>query len=303
MFAAHPTKSLTGNTAGSFLGATHISFDFAQQVHIPHLPDQPGPIYFLTPYKIGLFGVHNEAAGIQVNYVIPENVVTGKGANAVISMLHHYLHSYSLGEAVLYIHADNCVGQNKNNVMMKYLAWRILAGLNRVIKISFLPVGHTKFAPDAGFGILKAKFRRSQICTVSEMCQCIVDSTPVTKMNQVQLVDKESDDVRVGLHTYDWQKKFSDMNFRSTANIKQFHHFTFSSSDIGVVKLQTDVRAEEVVQTLITEIPDPDTVHELPPVIQPTGLSPERHLSQVAPGRHLLKQILKERPTRSLVQV
>ena len=56
----------------------HISFDFAQQVHIPHLPDEPGPMYFLTPYKIGLFGVYNKAAGIQVNYVIPENAVTGE---------------------------------------------------------------------------------------------------------------------------------------------------------------------------------------------------------------------------------
>ena len=63
-------------------------------------------------------------------------------------------------------------------------------------------------------------------------------------MNQVQLVDNESDDTQV--HTYNWQKKFSDMNFRSIASIKQFHHFTFSSSDTGVVKLQTDILAKEV---------------------------------------------------------
>jgi len=45
-------------------------------------------------------------------------------------MLHHYLENYSLGESVVYIHVDNCVGQNKNNVIMHYLCWRILAGLN-----------------------------------------------------------------------------------------------------------------------------------------------------------------------------
>ena len=33
-----------------------------------------------------------------------------------------------------------------------------------------------KFAPDAGFGVLKAKFQRSQICSVSEMCRCMVHS-------------------------------------------------------------------------------------------------------------------------------
>jgi len=49
--------------------ATHISSDFAQQLHIPRLSYQPGPVYFLTPYKIRLFGVHNEAVCLHVNYV------------------------------------------------------------------------------------------------------------------------------------------------------------------------------------------------------------------------------------------
>ena len=35
----------------------HYSFDYAQQVHIPSNPLQPGPIYFKTPRKCGIFGV------------------------------------------------------------------------------------------------------------------------------------------------------------------------------------------------------------------------------------------------------
>lgn len=35
----------------------HYSFDMAQQVHIPSNPLQPGPIYFLVPFKVGIFGV------------------------------------------------------------------------------------------------------------------------------------------------------------------------------------------------------------------------------------------------------
>ena len=35
----------------------HYSFDFAQQIHFPHKPLQPGPIYFLTPRKCLIFGV------------------------------------------------------------------------------------------------------------------------------------------------------------------------------------------------------------------------------------------------------
>ena len=39
----------------------HYSFDFAQQVHIPSNPMQPGPIFFKTPRKCGIFGVYCEA--------------------------------------------------------------------------------------------------------------------------------------------------------------------------------------------------------------------------------------------------
>ncbi|XP_033116317.1 uncharacterized protein LOC117116394, partial [Anneissia japonica] len=39
----------------------HYSFDFAQQVHVPSNPFQPGPLFFLTGLKIGLFGVQCEA--------------------------------------------------------------------------------------------------------------------------------------------------------------------------------------------------------------------------------------------------
>ena len=45
----------------------HLRFDYAQQVHFPSDPMQPGPIYFLTPRKCGLFGVCCEGIPKQVN--------------------------------------------------------------------------------------------------------------------------------------------------------------------------------------------------------------------------------------------
>ena len=65
----------------------HYSFDFAQQVHYPSNPLQPGPIYFLTPRKAAIFGVCCEAILCQVNFIIDEASDTGKGANTVVSML------------------------------------------------------------------------------------------------------------------------------------------------------------------------------------------------------------------------
>ena len=92
---------------------------------------------------------------LQVNYLIDEAVNTGKGANNIISMLHHFLQTHNLGEANLHVHCDNCSGQNKNRFMMQYLCWRVMAGSNKSITVSFLIVGHTNFSPDWCFGLFK----------------------------------------------------------------------------------------------------------------------------------------------------
>ena len=62
----------------------HYSFDFAQQIHIPSNPMQPGPIYFKTPCKCGIFGVMCKGIPRQVNYLIDEASVIGKEANTTI---------------------------------------------------------------------------------------------------------------------------------------------------------------------------------------------------------------------------
>ena len=44
----------------------------------------------------------------QVNYLIDKAAVISKGANSVISYLHHFLEHYGLAEKHLILHADNC---------------------------------------------------------------------------------------------------------------------------------------------------------------------------------------------------
>ena len=45
--------------------------------------------------------------------------LAGKGANTVISLIHHALEHYSFREEELHLHADNCLGQNKNNANLQ----------------------------------------------------------------------------------------------------------------------------------------------------------------------------------------
>ena len=117
----------------SYDGVLHYSFDYAQQIHVPHSSQHVGPLYFLTPYKVALFGVACEPATKMVLYIVPECLATGKGANSVISYLHHFFEKHSYGEKEVHFRADNCTGQNKNRFMMSYLCHRVFAGLHRKI--------------------------------------------------------------------------------------------------------------------------------------------------------------------------
>ena len=51
-----------------------------------------------------------------MNYLIDEASDTGKGANTIVSLLHHYFQEHGLGETDVHLHADNCVGR-KTRIM------------------------------------------------------------------------------------------------------------------------------------------------------------------------------------------
>ena len=61
------------------------------------------------------------------------------------SLLHHLLEQRAKKGSQVYLHANNCVGQNKNNVTIQYLAWRVLSGKHKSITLTFMLSGHTKF--------------------------------------------------------------------------------------------------------------------------------------------------------------
>ena len=136
---------------------------------------------FLTPYKVALFSISCEPATKMVICIVPECMASGKGSNSVISFLHHFFEQYSYGEMEVHLRADNCTGQNKNRYMMAYLCYRILCDLHKKITISFLPVGHTKFFLDMGFGLFKRRFRVSDANTVEDIAKCVTESSQPAK--------------------------------------------------------------------------------------------------------------------------
>ncbi|XP_052760849.1 uncharacterized protein LOC128203463 [Mya arenaria] len=148
----------------------HYSFDYAQQVLYPHYAQQVGKLFFKTPRKCGCFGVCCESSGTQILYLLDESVgkSVGKGANSVVSMLHHHFTHLAYGEK-----RDNCVGQNKNNTVIGYGMWRVMRGLHKEIEFSLMEAGHTKFSPDWHFGLWKVKWRASNGETLEEVADTV----------------------------------------------------------------------------------------------------------------------------------
>lgn len=228
--------------------SVHYSFDMAQQVHIPSNPLQPGPIYFLVPFKIGIFGVMCETTNKQVNYLIPESVSSTKGSNLITSLFHHYLEQNSKGEDVMYIHADNCVGQNKNNILLGYLAWRISNNKNKMIVLSFMPVGHTKFSCDWAFGLFKKKFRTMYISSIQELIDCAFQSTPNCEINSAVSVGNEKGEVKI--QVFDWLNFFKDFKSKKIPLITQYNHFEFNENNKGKVLCKTNIQGNKFVFTI-----------------------------------------------------
>ena len=254
----------------SFDGTTHISWDYAQQVHYPSNPFQPGPIYFKATRKCGIFGICDDAVNFQVNYLIDEIVSTGKGANTTISYVHHYLENYSTGSTRLLIHADNCVGQNKNNFFIMYLLWRVMSGLNDFIEYSFMTVGHTKFSCDRCFGSFKKKANLNQLHTLYDVGKVCDESADC---NMSQLVGTHDGSVLVPC--YDWQT-FLSVFFNKIPNVTDYQHYVFTKDKPGIVNCSIRLQDKAVRCDILKKKAQPIVPGQLPDVVQPNGFSAER---------------------------
>ena len=107
--------------------------------------------------------------------------------------------------------------------MMYYLMWCVLTKQHHDITISFLPVGHTKFFPDAGFGMLKRQFRQTKVGCLTDIAEVVRKSASI---NHCQLVGNQRGDALVP--SYDWADYFAEHTIKSALKgIKKMYHLNF----------------------------------------------------------------------------
>ena len=187
------------------------------------------------------------------------------GANTVVSLLHDFFRRHRHGEKGCFLHADNCAGQNKNKTVIAYLAWRVIVGLHEKITLSFMMVGHTRCMVDGCFGLLKRKYRRSDVYTLEQLSH-VVDSSAACNI------------ARLGseVNWYEWDTFLH--HFKKIPGISKRHHFVFASDKPGMV-LVSDGRSSEVHEVNILKFEQHGlSMATLPPLLPRGGLSGDRQM-------------------------
>ena len=219
-----------------------LCFDYAQNISLPHHPSQPGQLFFKTPYKVGLFGIWNSATDQMSMFFVEESISAsiGKGSDATIAFLHHYLRSFSLKHEDgrrktpkrIIIWCDNCTGQNKNNMLMQYCAFRVSSGLNSFVSVNFMLPGHTKFVCDRFFGVFKRAWHNCEADTVVQAMAVCAVASPDNRLIAVDASD-------IGMMFKNWQSRFQGCT--AIPSIKSHHHFRFLASTPWIAWFSDDM--------------------------------------------------------------
>ncbi len=198
---------------------------------MPHLDQQVSKIYYLSPCKVHLFGIQDEAVRKQINYVLNENEIIGKGPNGTLSLIFDGIKKLNRGEKHLKITCDNAGGQNKNNVTIWFYLYLVICGYYESIELNFMVPGHTKFKCDGSFGLIKKLYRRTRVDCVDHVVEVVKKSSPAG-LNKAQCYEGGK-----GFQYLDI-KAILGIYFKKLPSIQKYQHFLFEASNLGTVKVQ-----------------------------------------------------------------
>ncbi|GFS19252.1 hypothetical protein ElyMa_003284300 [Elysia marginata] len=168
-------------------------------------------------------------------------------------------------------HQSTCMLITAVGKMLHYLLWRVLTGRHAAINLSFLITGHTKFAPDGAFGLIKRRYTHYRKTCVNSLADLADVVTSSSKMNLVQSCGNEAGEVIVP--SYKWTAYFVNTQFKKVAGIKKFQHFTFLADGSVAARLAAELKEEKYFHPLKSNLSLPNT---FPDVKKPAGLDLER---------------------------
>jgi len=198
---------------------------------VPHSDQQIGKVYYLSARKVHLFGIQDEAVREQINYVLDENELLGKGPNGTLSLVFDGIKQLNKGEKHLKVTCDNAGGQNKNNTTLWFYLYLVIAGYYESIELNFMVPGHTKFKCDGSFGLIKRLYRNTTVDCVDHVVE-VVKRSSIAGLNKPRRYNGNE-----GFQYYDILSSLAAY-FKKLPGMQKFQHFLFTSANPGVVKVQ-----------------------------------------------------------------
>ena len=185
-------------------------------------------MYYFSLRNVHLFSIRDDGDKKQYNYLYDEGD-GGKGANYVISMLFHFLVHRKQGTAAItiHLHADNCCGQNKNNMVVQFFVLLVKVGFLRHVEMKFLVKGHTHCSVDGGHGIIKKEWRKHNVFTIEQAVKVVEGSSPIAGLHYATIL-KPND-------FFDWEKLLSKY-FKKLSNLLSFQYFEMDSARPGIIR-------------------------------------------------------------------
>jgi hypothetical protein len=206
----------------------HYTFDFMQSLAVPQFADQTKDMYYFSLRNIHLFSIRDDGAQLQYNYLYDEGE-GGKGANHVVSLLCHFLghRAHEAAAIVVHLHADNCSGQNKNNLVMQFFVLLVSLGVLTHVEMKFLIKGHTHCSVDGGHGLIKKAWRTHDVFTL-EQAASVVEATSPTEGQHHAIIVTAHD-------FFDWEP-FLSTYFKKLPKILSFQQFEMDARRPGIVR-------------------------------------------------------------------
>ena len=227
-----------------------LTIDMGQNLNLPNFEgEQPGDTFYLSPLTVLLFGVVDNATESKKDHMkayIWQEFEGERGANNIASCLMKDLQLRGLFSQpnhgrLTYI-ADNCGGQNKNKIVIRFLMWLVENKIFPVVRILFLVKGHTKNSADRCFNLLKNSYHRTNIYTYDELHDVLNKNEHVTvhKMGKEDFFDHQT-----------WQ----DTMYRAPAGgeFKQSHVFTIYGNGMGGHMPTTLVKQDTIEAAIRTD--------------------------------------------------
>jgi hypothetical protein len=200
--------------------------DYCQNAGMPHMgSDQPGETYYYSALIVPIFGIAEPSIGPENDHLhafVYYEHEAKKGGNNVCSLLWMYLDIRGLLNAddpigELNWTFDNCPGQNKNRMVIRFFMFLVERGYFLKVNLIFLVKGHTKNLCDRAFNLLKIEYHNKNIYSTDKLMKVL------NSHDQVTAIKVDASDF------YDWDSMLDGLYKRPAGFTEDPHLFSFSA--------------------------------------------------------------------------